>query len=146
LGTDLPEAAALNDLQPSSCASCWCRTRTAWVDTQGAVFYKDPASAQRIHCRSPKARTPTPRRSCCTASLGRSAPSSSTSTVGPSAERSGTRRTRDRDVAPSLDDRRRPQLLQRRRAGRDPVHLPDGAEDYAPFDVNVTTQDPGQRH
>ena len=119
---------------------------TAQLDQDGRLFYRDVRTTTRTATRSPPrpAPSPTTRPSCCTAAPARSGRSTWTSTdrtspgprgtKAPDAIRSGLYPGLSVDGSTAFTD-----------AEKDIVQdvWQRVAEDYAPFEVDVTTQDPG---
>ena len=148
LGNQLDEAAALNGWTTAQLRSVLANDSTAWVDRTGRVFYKDlpaPPAAAAVTPTAPTwRRSRCPTRSCCTATPARrkklfidfdgtnvsgtlwNASEGVPAGVYPAWTRTPTP---PRSTTPSG---RHIQTIWQR-----------VAEDYAPFDIDVTTQDPG---
>ncbi|WP_246355015.1 hypothetical protein [Nocardioides ungokensis] len=147
LGDQLPVAAARNDLEPAQLRSLLRNDGTAWVDPQGSVFYVDPAPAGAAG-------------SAASASAAPAAPLAQTFSLHSNpganltilldfdgADVSGTGWNDSYGVTPGSQPAWDP-------AG-DGAGFSDSeklavqqvwssvAEDYAPFDVDVTTEDTG---
>ena len=116
-----------------------------WLDrpVTSSTWSRRPAPTTRARRRPLPASAPTTSRSCCTRARPRRAGSTSTSTATPCTTRRGTTRA-TRSRRPAVHPRRRRRLLHRRLDVVQEVWA-RVAEDYAPFNIDVTTEIPGPR-
>ena len=152
LGTDLAEVAALNDMTARGLTRLLLEDPTAWVDPTGRVFYKDPAPAA-IEAEVP-AEAPHPYNQ--TFQLHSKPGSSKTIYLDFTGQTvSGTIWNTWMDSTGSTVLFPSPQVVPGLSLDGDATTFSDAerdlvqsvwqrvSEDYAPFDVDVTTADPG---
>jgi hypothetical protein len=146
LGGDLPVAASLNHTEPEELRELLLADRTAWLDTDGRLFYKEPAAGETSAVAATAEAAAFPYEETF---LLHSKPGSPRTIYldFDGATVSGTAWNAQFPAIgtahPAWDTDGAPATFST--AERDAVQLVYQlvAEDYAPFDVDVTTQDPG---
>lgn len=146
LGDQLATAAARNDLRPAELTSLLREDETAWVDPQGAVFYIDPAPERPSRATPPVASPSAPLAE--TFSLHSKPGASLTILLDfDGATVSGTAWNEANGVLPGAHPAWDPAGDGAAFSAAERLAVQQVwaivAEDYAPFDVDVTTQDPG---
>ena len=142
VGDRLDEAAAINGWTRASCAACWLTDPTAWVTARPRLL-QGPGRARRKGCADGEAPTRRRRTPADTFLLhskpGSNRCSTSTSTADTGQGRGAGRHSNGGSAWPPDDRRLR---VHRRREGDVQNVWQRVTEDYAPFDVDVTTRTP----